>query len=64
MRDYNIINNKYLELHDEKNQIDKEVERLNAAKKYWQTHDFDAVNGEYYDKDKEGKYCVDRDEQA
>ena len=53
LRDYNIISNRYLELHDEKMQVDQEVQRLDAAKKYWKTHDFDPVNGEYYDPDKE-----------
>ena len=53
LRDYNIITNRYLELHDEKVEVDKEIERLNAAKKYWKTHDFDPVNIEYYDPDKE-----------
>lgn len=32
LRDYNIITNRYLELHDEKVEVDKEIERLNAAK--------------------------------
>ena len=43
LRDYNIITNRYLELHDNKVVVDKEIERLNAAKKYWKTHDFDPV---------------------
>jgi hypothetical protein len=60
LRDYNIISNKYLELHQEKTQIDKEIERLTAAKKYWKNHDFDAVTGEYYDPEKEQKFKEDR----
>ena len=51
LRDYNIISNRYLELHDEKIDVDKDIERLNAAKKYWKTHNFDPINVEYYDPD-------------
>ena len=56
LRDYNIISNRYLELHEEKMQVDREVQRLEAAKMYWKTHDFDPVNGQFYDPDKEGKF--------
>ena len=51
--DYNIITNRYLELHNEKTQVDQEVQWLDAAKKYWKSNDFDPVNGAYYDPDKE-----------
>lgn len=46
----------HLELHDEKIDVDKDIERLNAAKKYWKTHNFDPVNIQYYDPDKEQDY--------
>ena len=61
LRDYNIINNKYMELHEEKIHVDKEVERLHAAKKYWETHNFDAVTGELYDKEKEKDFQAKRE---
>lgn len=60
LRDYNIITNRYLELNDEKVEVDKEIERLNAAKKYWKTHDFDPVNIQYYDPDKETDFVETR----
>lgn len=60
LRDYNIITNRYLELNDEKVVVDKEIERLNAAKKYWKTHDFDPVNIQYFDPEKEDKFVADR----
>lgn len=56
LRDYNIVTNRYLELNDEKLQVDKEIERLNAAKKYWKTHGYDPVNIQYYDPEKEAEY--------
>lgn len=56
LRDYNIITNRYLELHDEKIDVDKEIERLNAAKKYWKTHNFDPLTIAYCDPDKEQQF--------
>ena len=64
LRDYNIITNRYLELHDEKTQVDQEVQRLDAAKKYWKSNDFDPVNGAYYDPDKEKSFTDKRDQDA
>lgn len=56
LRDYNIITNRYLELNDEKAVVDKDIEMLNASKKYWNTHSFDPVNVEYYDPEKEDEF--------
>lgn len=53
MRDFNIITNRYVDLHDHKERVDQEVERVEAAKKYWETHDFNPININYYDPDKE-----------
>ncbi|CAI2365184.1 unnamed protein product [Moneuplotes crassus] len=64
LRDYNIITNRYLELNDEKVVVDKEIERLNAAKKYWKTHDYDPVNTQYYDPDKEQEFVDEREHNA
>jgi hypothetical protein len=58
MRDYNIVTNRYLQLNDEKLKVDQEIERAEAAHKYWKTHKFDAVNCNYYDQDKEGEYLL------
>ena len=56
LRDYNVITNRYLELNDEKVVVDKEIERLNAAKKYWKTHSYDPISIQYYDPDQEKKF--------
>lgn len=64
LRDYNIISNRYLELHNEKIQVDREVERLDAAKKFWDKNDFNPVNGEYYDDQKEDEFRNTRAEEA
>lgn len=44
--------------------MDQEVQRLEAAKKYWKSNNFDPVVGEYYDPDKETDFKKERDEKA
>ena len=48
-KDYNIVSNKYLEHHDAKVKTDEEVQKAEAAQKYWKTHDFDPIQCLYYD---------------
>ena len=63
-KDYNIISNKYLEHHDKKVIADEKIQKAEAADKYWKTHDFDLINGQYFDADKEAEFCKKRDEEA
>ena len=49
LRDYNIITNRYLELNEEKQNTDKLIEKYELAEKYWKTHVYDPVSGQYYD---------------
>jgi hypothetical protein len=49
LRDYNIITNRYLELHEDKINTDKMIEKYELADKYWKTHVYDPVAGQYYD---------------
>jgi hypothetical protein len=61
LRDYNIISNRYLELHEEKSKTDKVIEKSELAEKYWKTHTYDALTGQYFDPSKEDefqKYCL------
>ena len=60
LREYNVISNRYLEHHEEKEKANNDIMRLEAAKAYWNTHDFDAVNGEYFDKEKEEEFVKTR----
>ncbi|KAL3911618.1 MAG: hypothetical protein SGPRY_008625 [Prymnesium sp.] len=55
-RDYNILSNQYREEHDEKIKLEGEVLRRTAAKKYWDTHDYDPLIGRYVDPSKEEAY--------
>jgi len=55
-RDFNILSNKYRDSHDDKIQLEKEVMRRTAAKKYWETHDYDPLTCNYLDPEKEHAY--------
>ena len=63
-RDYNIISNKYLEHHDQKLLADEQIHKAEAALRYWKTHDFDPVNCNYYDQEKEKTFLSKREEEA
>lgn len=56
LRDYNIISNRYLELHEEKSKADKMIEKSELAEKYWKTHKYDSVTGQYCDPQKEDEF--------
>ena len=56
MHDYNIITNRYLELNEEKINTDKMIEKYELAEKYWKTHVYDPVAGQFYDPKKEEKF--------
>ena len=53
LRDYNVVTGRYLELHEDKLKADQEIQRAEAAYKYWQNHNFDPVVCKLYDADKE-----------
>lgn len=54
--DFNIISNKYLSNHDEKQEQDDEAARHLAAEKYWKSHNYDPVEGVFVDPAKEAEY--------
>ncbi len=53
LRDYNIITGRYLELHEEKLKADQEIQRAEAAFKYWEKHQFDPLLCRLYDQEQE-----------
>lgn len=55
-RDFNIISNKYITNHQTKDAIDKEMARVGAAEKFWQTRDFNPLTCTFYDERKEADY--------
>ena len=63
-RDYNIISNKYLEHHDQKLLADEQILKAEAAQRYWKTHNFDPVNCNFYNEEKEQEFVKKREEYA
>ena len=63
-RDYDIVSNDYVNYNKEKRVIEKEMDKLHAAKNYWKSFDFDLVKCQYIDENKENKYIEDRKEKA
>ena len=60
LRDYNIITNRYLELHDAKTKTDQEIQKVESAINYWKTHDFNPVAASFYDPEKEKDFVEQR----
>lgn len=60
-RDFDVISNTFINNHNER--ASKEHNQVNAhiVDKYWQTHDYDFIKGEYYDEKKENKFKEHRD---
>ena len=55
-RDFNILSNRYVEQHDAKVTLEREIQRRQAAQKYWETHDYEPLLGHYIDPNKEERY--------
>lgn len=51
-----MISNRYLEHHDEKMQVNQEINKVEAAKAFWKTREFDPVAIAYVDGDQETKF--------
>ena len=63
-KDYDVISNKYNENHDQKYILNDNIHKLEAANKYWKTHNFNPVLGSFYDPKKENKFQDDRIKKA
>jgi len=55
-RDYDLLSNKYKENHEEKLTLDKEILKLNSAKKYWERNKYNPILTKYNDPDMEGEF--------
>jgi hypothetical protein len=62
IRDYNVITNRYLEHNDSKEKTNKEIALQEASKKYWAFREFDPVQGQFYDEEKEKTFQSKRDD--
>jgi hypothetical protein len=54
--DFDIISNKYSTEHDSKEALDKLASQQLAAQRYWKTHNFNPVEGTFYDPGKEQQF--------
>lgn len=59
-----MVTNRYLEHHDEKMDVNHDILKTEAAKKYWKTRDFDPIAATYVDEDKEKTFLEDREAKA
>ena len=55
-RDYNIVSGRYRNHHSKRVAIDRSKNSEKAAERFWQTHDFNPVAGEFYDPEKEALF--------
>ena len=55
-RDFNILSNRYVDNHDAKVHLEREIQRRSAAAKYWETHDYEPLMGKFLHPDKEAQY--------
>ena len=60
-RDYNVVTNRYLEHHDQKMEVNDQVNRAEAAKTYWKTREYDPISVTYVDPEAEKRF---KEEQA
>ncbi len=54
-RPFNVLSNRYLEQHEQKEALDKEVALRRAADRFWQTRNFNTVTGQFYDDDRDAR---------
>ena len=59
-RDFNVVSNEYFENNQERQESDFEKIKSDVQNKYWKTHDFDFIKGQYIDGEKEAKYQEQR----
>lgn len=64
LRDYNIVTNRYLQHHELKENTNADVQKTEAAKRYWERNDYDIVQGKFCDGQKETNFAADRDAEA
>jgi len=55
-REFNIVSNKYINEHEDKTMNDTMKAKNELTDKYNRTHDYNCVNAEFYDKEKETQF--------
>ena len=62
-RDFDIISTKYKKFDKEKNEVDKEIQKIKTAKIFYQKNDYNIIKGEFYNKEKEEDFQKKRKEE-
>ena len=62
-RDFDIISTKYKQFNNEKNEVDKEVQKIKTAKIFYKKNDYNIIKGEFYNKEKEEEFQKKRKEE-
>lgn len=52
-RDYDVLSGKYVDSHDAKIDLERQIDRRRAAQRFWETHDYNTFTCEFYDPSKE-----------
>lgn len=60
VKDFDIVSNRYKDLHEERSTVDAEQQKRLAAKKYWESHNFDPVSCRFYEPTKEAAFAEKR----
>lgn len=55
-REFDIINNKYRNDNENKQLIEKKVQKLQAARKYWEKNDYDVIKAKFLNENKEKEF--------
>jgi hypothetical protein len=59
-KEFNIVTGLFYENNDEKAKTEAQMGKEEIYRRYWKTHDYDAVFGQYYDKEKEEQFQEER----
>lgn len=63
-REFDVISNHYHHHHEKRLLQDERRLREDSQKKYWRTHDYNLLEGRYYDEEKERQFQARREELA
>jgi hypothetical protein len=63
-RDYDIISAKYTKCNTEKAISNNEILKLESAEKFWKMHEYNPIQGSYFDKEKEMQYKNQQKEES
>lgn len=60
-RDFDLTTNRFMKNDDDRKREEYETMKDHVVKKYWKTHNYDIIKGEFYDPNKEANFLHTRD---